>query len=82
MRYLIAGLAACLILLTGCTDELRATETLRKSGFTEIRTTGFELWGCSDDDVFQTGFRAKNVQGQQVNGVVCCGLMKSCTVRF
>lgn len=31
---------------------------------------------------FTTGFVATNPQGMRVEGVVCCGWLKSCTVRF
>jgi hypothetical protein len=33
-------------------------------------------------DNFATGFTAKNPQGRQVFGTVCCGIMKACTIRF
>lgn len=32
--------------------------------------------------MFQTGFVAKNPAGKRVEGVVCCGVLKACTVRF
>jgi hypothetical protein len=66
----------------GCTDESATRETLRKAGFTEVQTTGYSAFACSEDDNFSTGFRAKNPQGQVVEGTVCCGFLKSCTVRF
>ena len=70
------------LFIAGCTDEGRSAETLRKAGFTEIQTTGYSLFACSDDDNFHTGFRAKNPQGVVVEGTVCCGVFKSCTIRF
>lgn len=72
-------LAAALI---GCTDENHADKILRAQGYTDIRTTGYRLFGCSEDDEVRTGFVAKSVNGTRVEGVVCCGLvLKSCTVR-
>jgi hypothetical protein len=71
------------LVLASCTDEERTVSVLRKQGFTEIRTTGYEFGACSEDDTYHTGFTAKNPQGQQVSGVVCCGLVfKNCTVRW
>jgi hypothetical protein len=66
-----------------CTDNVNTVRTLKAHGFTEIRTTGFEPFECSDSDTFATGFTARNVQGLIVRGAVCCGMMtKGCTVRF
>lgn len=71
-----------LILLTACTDENQTINTLQKAGFSEIETTGYQMFDCGKDDSFATGFTAKNPQGQVVSGTVCCGLLKSCTIRF
>jgi len=66
-----------------CTDEDNTVRTLRAAGFTNISTTGYSLFACSDDDAFHTGFRAMNSRGEMVTGTVCCGfLTKGCTVRF
>lgn len=70
-------------LALGCTDDIAAVRTLRMHGFTDIRTTGYSVFVCSDDDTIATGFRAKNPAGQVVEGTVCCGLLaKGCTVRL
>lgn len=38
---------------------------------------------CGDDDTFSTGFKAKNVNGKVVQGVVCSGLIfKNSTIRW
>ena len=78
------GFAAlfCVATVTACSNDSDTVRTLRASGFTEITTTGYSPWSCSDSDTFSTGFRAKNPKGDVVEGVVCCGLLKSCTVRF
>ncbi len=68
--------------LLSCTSPDRAHETLEKAGFTEITTLGYDYFACSEDDNFRTKFRAKNPQGVMVEGTVCCGLLKSCTIRF
>lgn len=80
MNKALIALAA--LTLIACTDDSRTIQTLQKQGFTEIQTTGYDMFACSDDDSYHTGFRAKNPQGQVVTGTVCCGMMKSCTVRW
>lgn len=76
-------LAMLFLGLLACTDEFSTREALRKAGFTEIQTTGYDWLACSKDDTFHTGFRAKNPQGTLVDGVVCCGfILKACTIRF
>ena len=71
-----------LFLLTACTDEDRTVSTLVAEGFTDIHAGGYEPFSCGDGDTFKTHFTAKNQRGLVVEGVVCCGWMKSCTVRF
>lgn len=71
-----------LVLFTACTDEQRTHETLRKSGFTDIQTTGYDFFSCSDEDTFSTAFVATNPKGERVEGAVCCGIFKNCTIRF
>lgn len=79
MRSIIIAI----ILLVGCTDESATIRTLRSSGFSNIRTTGYSWFECGKEDTFSTGFTATNPTGQTVSGTVCCGLiMKGCTIRF
>ena len=70
------------VICLDCTNESASVEALKKSGFTEIQTTGYAAFSCSDDDTFSTGFRAKNARGDVVTGAVCCGYFKGCTVRW
>lgn len=79
----ILVLALTLGLVSTCTNEDSTRETLRKAGFTEVEVGGYDWFGCSDDDTFQTKFKARNPRGDMVNGTVCCGLIfKNCTIRF
>lgn len=71
-----AGLMGCL------TDDDRTRSTLQASGFSNVQPQGYSFFGCGDDDTFSTKFTATNPAGQQVSGVVCCGIGKGCTVRF
>jgi major membrane immunogen (membrane-anchored lipoprotein) len=73
---------ALALLLTACTDEDKTRRTLEESGFTDITTGGYDFMACSDSDSFHTHFTATNAQGRRVKGTVCCGWIKSCTVRF
>lgn len=77
-KLLIAAL-----LLTGCvTGDDEASSTLRKSGYTNVRPGSLDFFECSDNDKTGRSFRATNSLGQEVEGVVCCGVFKGCTVRF
>ncbi len=82
MRRLGLGLWA-LLALAACEasegDSFRALEAL---GFESIKLQGAAPFACSDGDSFSQGFRAQNARGETVRGVVCCGFMKACTVRF
>ena len=70
-------------LVTGCTDEGSSRKTLRNAGYSNITFTGWSPLVCGQDDMFSTGFTAKNPTGQIVSGTVCCGLVaKGCTIRF
>ena len=76
-------LVAAFLLLAGCTtsdEEVR--QTLDNAGFTDVTVTGSALWVCGEHDKMGNGFTATNPRGKRVKGVVCCGQMKACTVRF
>lgn len=76
-------LIVVLLLVVGCTDDYNTRRTLESAGYTDIQTTGYEMFACGQDDHFRTGFIAKNPKGKIVSGVVCCGLIgKACTIRF
>lgn len=76
------ALALLALLTIGCTDESGSRRALENQGFSDIQLTGYAWWGCGDSDSFRTNFTAKNPTGRQVSGVVCCGMMKSCTIRW
>lgn len=71
------------VILASCSNSNDAKKALTAMGFSEIRTTGYKWFACSDDDWYHTGFVAKNAQGLEVKGVVCSGFFfKNSTVRF
>lgn len=84
MKKLIAIIACAIALISiGCTDAKNAERVLTSQGYTDVKITGYDLFGCSDDDWRHTGFTAKGTNGQWVNGVVCQGLfLKGATVRI
>ena len=71
-----------LLLCVGCTDEGNSARALDDMGFTDVHFTGYSFFACSKDDTYHTGFTAKNTKGKLISGTVCCGVIKSCTVRF
>lgn len=82
MKYALA-VVGIVVGCAACANDEDTIRTLRSSGYTDIRTTGWSPMSCGKDDTFETGFSAVNPAGIRVNGVVCCGLVfKGCTVRF
>lgn len=80
MRSVLVAVVA--LGLAGCTDDSGARRTLESSGYTDIQVGGWSPMACDEKDTFTNTFEATNPQGKRVHGVVCCGLLKSCTVRF
>jgi len=82
------------MLVVGCESEYRSERittpkesdvhaALRKSGYSKIQEGGFPFPGtCSRSDDYGIEFKAVNPVGSPVEGVVCCGIFKGCTVRF
>ena len=69
--------------LSGCTNSSDAHRALENSGYTDVQITGYDFFACSGDDFFHTGFTAKNLNGVEVQGTVCSGLLfKNATIRF
>lgn len=72
-----------LTVLCSCTAPTAARKALDAQGFTDIEITGWAPFSCGEDDAFSTGFRARNVNGKVVQGVVCSGLIfKNSTIRW
>lgn len=78
---LIVSISIFSLLLASCTQPDRSLEILRSEGYQNVEITGYEIWGCSDDDWFRTGFKATRGD-RQVKGVVCSGFLKGATVRI
>lgn len=80
-RTAIIAISA-LLAATACTRSKDAKEILDAEGYTDIRTTGYAAFECGRNDWSATGFTATSITGYHVDGVVCCGMVKSCTVRI
>lgn len=74
--------AAVCVMFVGCSAPDRSRDTLVKAGFSNIQLKGYAWMGCGKDDNYSTKFTATNPLGMQVDGVVCCGMMKGCTIRY
>ena len=74
-------ICSIVIALTGCSQPEKAVSILESQGFTNVKTHGFSVFGCSKDDNFSTKFTAEK-DGKTVSGVVCGGILKGSTVRF
>ncbi len=70
------------VVLSSCTDPESTVSLLMKQGYSDIRISGYDFFGCGKGDVFATGFTAQTANGSQVQGVVCSGFMKGSTIRF
>ncbi len=68
--------------VSGCTKAQETTKILKQQGYTEIETTGYAWLSCSQDDLFRTKFTAISPAKKSVNGVMCCGFFKACTIRY
>jgi hypothetical protein len=71
-----------LVFVSACSDPSGASKVLRDNGYTNITTTGYRFFACSERDIFSTGFVAKSPNGTTVTGAVCEGLLKGKTIRF
>lgn len=80
--HLAAACFLALLVLTGCTDEAQSRDALERAGFDPLSVGGYAWAVCGKGDSFATRFVARNPRGQDVAGVVCCGLLKGCTIRF
>lgn len=69
--------------LTGCTKPQATTEFLTAQGYTNVVITGWRPFMKGEEDVFSTGFKAKNVSsGATVTGAVTQGWFKGKTIRY
>ena len=80
MKKLFILIAA--VALSACSQSDRATSALKDAGYTNIQTTGYAWFACSEKDTFATGFEAVGPTGRKVSGAVCSGVFKGQTIRL
>jgi len=79
MRWMWLLLLA--VVLGGCTDAPNTARLLEAEGMQNVQITGYQFFGCGQEDWYHTGFRGiKN--GKAVEGVVCSGILKGHTIRY
>jgi len=70
-------------LLSGCAaDPEHARRALEAQGLRDIQLGRYPWFQCGDSDSFNMAFTARSADGKPVEGAVCCGWLKSCTVRI
>ena len=76
-------LFAIVVLLAGCTKPDESIRLLTSQGMSDVKITGYNFFGCSQDDVYSTGFAAKGQDGSNISGTVCSGfIFKGATIRY
>ncbi len=79
--FLVLAFFGIWIFISWSPDTEGARQRLEEDGYTEIQITGADPLKCGKHDLRGTTFRAKNLAGNTVSGVVCCGVLKGCTIR-
>lgn len=83
--YLIfIGVYLMAITMGACNvDEVRFDNVMQSEGYEDVTQGKYDWFECGWGDELNSSFRAKNVStGLRVNGTVCCGVFKGCTVRW
>ena len=57
-------------------------EAAEASGIADPEIEGWAWFGCSEEDTFSYKVSGTNVRGDDITATVCCGIVKSCTVRY
>lgn len=81
----ITILTTVCFLFTSCTsdkDFRTGKRRLENQGYTNIKNTGYNMFCCSEDDNFSTGFTATDKNGYSAKGCFCSGVGKGVTIRF
>ena len=67
----------------GCNvSQSDLNRTATPYGFTEAKVHDYAWFSCGEDYSFSSNFTAKNGKGEPVSGIICCGILKSCTLKF
>ena len=55
-KAITVGIIGTVLMLSGCSDSRKATQTLKNQGYTNITTDGYAWFMCSDKDTVATKF--------------------------
>lgn len=72
----------CILFLSACDGSNTSLTVLEEQGYSNVEIKGFNVFACSEDDMYRYNFTAQNVNGKQVRGVVCSSPLKGSTIRF
>jgi len=77
-------LVLVIITISGCMNASDSTviRAAESAGLHDVKPTGLAPMSCAEDDMFRSHFTATRADGRKVEGSVCCGVLKDCTVRF
>jgi hypothetical protein len=81
----IASLLVLLVFSVGAitqSNSSKAQVAVESAGNTNVELGPMTYLPCGRGDVGGFNFKAMNANGDKVSGVVCCGLVKGCTVRY
>ena len=84
LLFVLVAIATYALLATcgACSPrDSTALRVLHGAGYTSVRLGSYPWFACGRDDKFNASFTAVGPAGDVVTGAVCCGVLKSCTVR-
>ena len=85
LSYLVVFFVWTMVILAGgCdVDKDRFDNVMESEGLDRPTQEVYDWFECGYGDLFSSGFHATNVAtDKRVDGTVCCGLLKGCTVRW
>lgn len=85
MKKGILFMLGLLLAGTSCTSDSafrKGKKQLEHMGYTDVQSTGYSAFCCDKNDFFTNGFRARDRDGQLVEGCFCSGVLKGVTIRF
>ena len=63
-------------------NPAESAKVLKQQGYTDIKFTGVDYWGCGSGDSTHDGFEATNTANNKQSITVCRGFSKGSTLRF
>jgi len=60
----------------------RAATAVETAGYSDVELGDYQWFSCSSGDWAGWSFTALDRDEHTINGYVCCGLLKACTVRY